>query len=193
MLMHLTCSCIDSSELLAEIDHNLIEEMAEEFACEETPQAMLIKNSTEMAERNLKICSKEIRPLGKLKKFINHLLIFGFNFSGYDIPFIKNYFLPELVRLVPSEASIQFVKKTTNYVSINVNGLCQGGGFVFLDIIQFWHWDSIWTQLLSHLQMLLHPTNRIFRMNIRTAMIDWKRQRCHHMTHLVVNLGRRIN
>ena len=100
-MVDLTRSCKDSSELLAEIDHTLIEEMAEEFARDEDAQAMVIKNNTEMAERNIEICSKEIRLLGKLKKFINHLPILGFNSSGYDIPLIKNYFLPELTRLVP--------------------------------------------------------------------------------------------
>ena len=75
--------------------------------------------------------------LGKLKTFINHLPILGFNSSGYDIPLIKNYFLPELARLVPSEASIKFVKKTTRYVSITVKGLGDGGGFTFLDIMQY--------------------------------------------------------
>ena len=133
----LTRSCKDSSELLAEIDHILIEEMADEFVCDEDARALVIKNNTEMAERNIEICSKEIRLLGKLKKFINHLPILGFNSSGYDIPLIKNYFLPELTRLAPSEASIQFVKKTTRYVSITVNGLGDGGGFVFLDIMQY--------------------------------------------------------
>ena len=133
----LTRSCKDSSELLAEVDHCLIEEMAEEFACDDDAQAMVIKNNTEMAERNIEIRSREIRLVGKLKKFINHLPILGFNSSGYDIPLIKNYFLPELARLVPSEASIQFVKKTTLYVSITVNGLMDGGGFVFLDIMQY--------------------------------------------------------
>ena len=133
----LTRSCKESSELLAEIDHTLIEEMAEEFARDEDAQALVIKNTTEMAERNIEICSKEIRLVGKLKKFISHLPILGFNSSGYDIPLIKNYFLPELARLVSSEASIQFVKKTTRYVSITVNGLEDGGGFVFLDIMQY--------------------------------------------------------
>ena len=133
----LTRSCKDSSELLAEIDHTLIEELAEEFARDDTAQAMVIKHNTETAERNIEICSKEIRLLGKLKKFINHLPILGFNSSGYDIPLIKNYFLPELTRLVPSEASIQFVKKTTRYVSLTVNGLMDGGGFVFLYIMQY--------------------------------------------------------
>ena len=60
----LTCSCKDSSEPLAEIDHNLIEDMAEEFARGETAQAIVIKNNTEVAERILEICSKEIRLLG---------------------------------------------------------------------------------------------------------------------------------
>ena len=46
----LTRSCKDSSELLAEIDHSLIEEMAEEFARDDDAQAMVIKNNTEMAE-----------------------------------------------------------------------------------------------------------------------------------------------
>ena len=133
----LTRSCKDSSELLAEIDHTLIEDMADEYARDEDAQALVIKNNTEMAERNIDICSKEIRLLGKLKKFINHLPILGFNSSGYDIPLIKNYFLPELTRLVPSETAIQFVKKTTRYVSITVNGLGDGGGFVFLDIMQY--------------------------------------------------------
>ena len=133
----LTRSCKDSSELLAEIDHSLIEEMAEEFARDDDAQAMVIKNNKESAERNLEICSKEISLLGKLKKFINHLPILGFNSSGYDIPLIKNYFLPKLARLVPLEASIQFMKKTTRYVSLTVNGLGDGGGFVFLDIIQY--------------------------------------------------------
>ena len=91
----LTCSCKDSSELLAEIDHSLIEEMAEEFARDDDAKLMVIKSNKEMAERNLEICSKEIRLLGKLKKFINHLPILGFNSSGYDIPLIKNYCLPD--------------------------------------------------------------------------------------------------
>ena len=75
--------------------------------------------------------------MGKLKKFINHLPILGFNSSNYDMLFIKNCFFPKLVRLVPSEASIQFVKKTTCYVSTTLNGLSDGGGFVFLDIKQY--------------------------------------------------------
>ena len=75
--------------------------------------------------------------MGKLEKFINHLPVLSFNSSGYDIPLIKNYFFPELARVVPSEASIQFVKKTTRYVSITVNGLSNGGCFVFLDIMQY--------------------------------------------------------
>ena len=33
--------------------------------------------------------------------------------------------------------SIEFVKKTTRYVSITVNGLSNGGGFVFLHILQY--------------------------------------------------------
>ena len=135
--LDLTRSCKDSSELLAEINHNRIEDMAEEFARDDDAQAMVIKNTKEMAERNLEICSKEIRLLGKLKKCVNHLPILGFTSIGYDIPLIKNYFLPEVARLVPSEVSIQVVKKTTRYVSITVNGLGDGGGFVFLDIMQY--------------------------------------------------------
>ena len=60
----LTRSCKDSSEVLAEIDHSLIEEMAEEFARDDDAQVMVIKSSKEMTERNLEICSKEIRLLG---------------------------------------------------------------------------------------------------------------------------------
>lgn len=79
-----------------EIDHDLIEEMAEDCARDKTAQAMLMKSNTEVAEGNLEICSKEIRLLGKLKKFINHLPVLGFNSSGYNIPLIKNYFPSEL-------------------------------------------------------------------------------------------------
>ena len=62
----------------------------------------------------------------------------GFNSSGYDIPLIKNYLFPQLAHIVPSaEKSIHFVKKTSRYVSITVNGLSDGGGFVFLDIMQY--------------------------------------------------------
>ena len=77
--------------------------MTEESACDENAQTMVIKNNTEGAERNLEIWSREIRLLGKLKKFVNHLPALGFNSSGYDLPVTKNYFLPELTRLVPSE------------------------------------------------------------------------------------------
>ena len=52
----LTRSCKDSSELLAEIDHTLIEELADEFVRDEDAQALVIKNNTEMAERNIEIC-----------------------------------------------------------------------------------------------------------------------------------------
>ena len=90
----MTRSCKDSSELLAEIDHELIEEMADENVRDEAAREMVIKNNTEVADRNLEVCSKEIRLLGKLKKFINHLPVLGFNSSGYDIPLIKNYFFP---------------------------------------------------------------------------------------------------
>ena len=130
----LTRSCNDSSELLAEIDHDAIEEMVirEELDDEEQRSYM------QMAKKNLEICNKEIRLLGKLKKFINHLPILGFNSSGYDIPLIKNYLFPQLAHIVPSaEKSIHFVKKTSRYVSITVNGLFDGGGFVFLDIMQY--------------------------------------------------------
>ena len=126
----LTRSCNDSSELLAEIDHDAIKEMVirEELGDEEQRSYM------QMAEKNLEICNKEIRLLGKLKKFINHLPILGFNSSGYDISLITNYLCPQ----VPSaKKSIHFVKKTSRYVSITVNGLSDRGGFVFLDIMQY--------------------------------------------------------
>ena len=129
----LTRSCNNSSELLAEIDHDAIEEMAirEELGDDEQRSYM------QMAEKNLEICHK-IRLLGKLKKIINHLPILGFNSSGYDIPLIKNYLFPQLTHIVPSaEKSIHFVKKTSRYVSITVNGLSDGRGFVFLDIMQY--------------------------------------------------------
>ena len=128
----LTRSCNDSSEVLAEIDHDAIEEMVirEELSDEEQRSYM------HMVEKNLEICNKEIRLLGKLKKFINHLPILGFNSSGYDIPLIKNYLFPQIANIVPSaEKSIHFVKKTSRYVSITVNGLSDGSGFVFLDIM----------------------------------------------------------
>ena len=124
----LTRSCNNSSELLAEIDHDAIKEMVIREQ----------RSYMQMAEKNLEICNKEIRLLGKLKKFINHLPILGFNSSGYDIPLIKNYLFPQLTHIVPSaEKSIHSVKKTSRYVSITVNGLSDGGGFVFLDIMQY--------------------------------------------------------
>ena len=96
------------------------------------------RSYSQMAEKNLEICNKEIRLLGKLKKFINHLPILGFNSSGYDIPLITNYLFLQLVQLVPSaEQSIHFVKKASRYVSKMVNGLSDGAGFVFLDIMQY--------------------------------------------------------
>ena len=61
--MDLARSCKDSSELLAEIDHDLIEEMAPDD--DDVLRSLLIKNNTAVAERNLEICSKEIRLLGR--------------------------------------------------------------------------------------------------------------------------------
>ena len=74
--------------------------------------------TAEMAENYLEICPKEIRLMGKLKKCIKRLPVFGVNSSGDDIPLNKNYFLPKLARLVPSDELIQFVKKRTGCVSI---------------------------------------------------------------------------
>ena len=89
------------------------------------------------AQRNLEVYSREIKLLARLKRFINLSPVLGFNSSGYDIPLIKDYLFPELVDIVPSEASIEFVKKTSRYVSLTINGLHAEGGLVFLDVMQY--------------------------------------------------------
>ena len=120
--------------MLAEIDHERIEEMVTSEEIDEKEQ----RSYSQMVEKNMEICNKEIRLMGRLKKFINHLPVLGFNSSGYDIPLIKNYLSPELVHVVPSaEQSIHFVKTTSHYVAVTGNGLADGGGVVFLDSMQY--------------------------------------------------------
>ena len=124
-------SCGGEDAPVATIDHDSIEYYA-------NGNADMVTRYTRYASQQFDVCWREIRLLSKLKKFINHLPVLGFNSGGYDIPLIKPWLFSELVSLT-SDDSIEVIKKSSSrYMSVTVYGLPHGaGGFVFLDIMQY--------------------------------------------------------
>ena len=91
---------------------------------------------------NMKKWHREIGTMYKIREFLNHLAVLGFNSSGYDIPLIKKWLFPELsVSHMSSPddlGSVRFIKKGTKYTSVVVPGVIGGaGGLVFLDVMQY--------------------------------------------------------
>ena len=75
-------SCGGDDAPVATIDHESIEYHA-------NGNEDMVSQYTRYASQQFDVCWREIRLLSKLKKFINHLPILGFNSGGYDIPLIK--------------------------------------------------------------------------------------------------------
>ena len=94
------------------------------------------------AMRNMKKWHREIGTMYKIREFLNHLPVLGFNSSGYDIPLLKKWLFPELGASHLSSpddlGSVRFIKKSTKYTSVVVPGVIGGaGGLVFLDVMQY--------------------------------------------------------
>ena len=124
-------SCGGDDAPVATIDHESIEYHA-------NGNEDMVSQYTKYASQQFDVCWREIRLLSKLKIFINHLPILGFNSGGHDIPLIKPWLFSELISLT-SDDSIEVIKKSSSrYMSITVYSLPHGaGGFVFLDIMQY--------------------------------------------------------
>ena len=97
---------------------------------------------SDVAMRKMNKWRREISSMYKIREFLNHLPVLGFNSSGYDIPLIKKWLFPELgaSHLSSSDdlGSIRFIKKGTKYTSVVFPGVIGGaGGLVFLDVMQY--------------------------------------------------------
>ena len=72
-----------------------------------------------------------------LERYVNTLLVFGFNSGRYDLILIKSYLIPYLIRDKEQETSV--IKKASDFISFKF------GDVQFLDIIKFLGGKLLWT------------------------------------------------
>ena len=104
---------------------------------DQTVTPLLDDMSDDEPRRNMDTLRREIALVKRLQRFMTVLPVLGFNSGAYDIPLMKQWLFPRLLRVVGGDVSrIDFVKKSVNrYASVLVRG-CDIG-LSFLDIMQY--------------------------------------------------------
>eukprot|EP00112_Aurelia_sp_Birch-Aquarium-sp1_P015902 Seg3562.6 transcript_id=Seg3562.6/GoldUCD/mRNA.D3Y31 product="Gastrula zinc finger protein XlCGF52.1" protein_id=Seg3562.6/GoldUCD/D3Y31 len=90
----------------------------------------------------IKGLTDEIRLMGDLKRFLEMLVVVGYNSGKYDIPLIKSELYHELfiVDEHPTDSQhFHVIKKGSSYISVQVTNLSERGcfGFILKDMREF--------------------------------------------------------
>ena len=93
-------------------------------------------------ESKLKALNEEIKLMLELRKFLELLIIVGYNSGKYDIPLIKKYFFHEIFvkdKHPTDEDHLHIIKKGNCYTNVQLTNIKQRGcyGFALKDMREF--------------------------------------------------------